>query len=1697
MDLGPHRATKGPTLQGRPPYDAIAGRAQSDEPLDGAAVTSATSSQRSHSKEARPADNQTTAVAATPSRGRPTTAGRRNANELDIELNSPSLGDQTTRDTVTRPIPPTAPSVVSASREPQAKQNERVTTPGSISSSASMKLHTQSHPAAIPSSSGIALPTRVPQEADSKTSRRPPQVEELEKRNQSPAPQTGFAREKGASRPSAEQVDRTASVQPSAKPFAHPSPSLNRPGVSTFPSSSPAAQTLIKTASNRMQVVRGTLRDEPQARSGPALSAEMGTQGHMTTAMTPPHNSPIAFRSVNPSSGEFSQIIQSGGMLKQPNATNSTLRPTIPSHNLTSSPSAPETSRSSSRSSRMDIQTKPGDKTTTTHSHPLQTPQPLATPTQQPTETRTQTPPLGRNGRRTDGGAPGPPGDEPPGPPGDGPPGSHRDGTPGTPRQHRPAATPTPREALSEKYEGSTSGMRTQEEEKSSLAKVRENESKSGSERENAKGMRDEGGREKDLTTKEDDRGRKGVEKEVGNRGKSLERLSSTEATRKQEHTVTPAAPIDPYDVLEQTPCRPDKTGSDTFKEAGDESNCSDNHDYVLQRPIFPRRVQANKMARMLSIVVADIDVKLSLFGSREVGSRSAQASKHNQSMDLGPHRATRGPTLQGRPPHDTIAGRAQSDEPLDGAAVTGATSSQQSHSKEARPTDNQTTAVTVAPPRGRPTTAGRRNANELGIEPDSRSLGDQQPAVGVDIPRHTVTRPIPPTGPSGVSASRGPQATQNERITNPGSISSSVSTKLHTQSHPAAIPSSSGVAPPTRASQEADSKTSRRPPQVEEPEKRNQSPAPLTGFAREKSASRPSAEQVDRTASVQPSAKPFAHPSPSLNRPGVSTSPSSYPAAQTLIKTASNRMQVVRGTPRDEPQARSGTALSELVPTPDEDKRKVPPYEQGPKNPIKLPQPSEHASSSTEPLSRHQPVPKPGHLDRSHSRMQGNEGGDREDKRAKGGTNSQKERQLPVVPDERRAHLEDTTKASGNTPHVRSELTSTSAKASGIAPSPIPPPVSSVERPNTSGRYGPGTARLPDTSGSQGKVGRSVDPQPSLTTQETAHAPPPTSAGTKDASGPSAEQVNRTASVQSSFKPFAHLSPPLNRPGVSTSPSSYPAAQTLIKTASNRMQAVRGTLRDEPQARSGTALSELVPTPDEDKRKAPPHEQGPDNPLGTPTKLPQPLGHAPSSTEPLSRHQPVPKPGHLDRSLSRMQGNEGGDREDKRAKGGANPQKERQLSVTPDERGTHLGDTVKASGNASHVRSEPSTSASASGIAKTPPVSSVERLNSSSRYGPSTARLPDTSGSQGKVGRSVDSEPSFGKKQETAHAPPPTSAGPHSTEDQPKPVDRAPADSSSTVSGVGHRRRRPSILGDTDIPSMPPPPHHQSSGMSAPNISPEARAKRETDPVPTVISEPKSGATGGSEPIPEPLVEFLRDVIHSPDGYKGIVSNEKRPTVASGELKGFLPSSGHTKTTAMTSPQNNSQSATAFYSVQPSDGQFAQISQSGGTLKQPNATNPKFRSGIALHNSALSPPAAETTRSSSRSSRMDIPPKPSDKTTTTQPHPLQTPQPLATPNQQPTETRTQTPPLGRNGMPADGGAPGPPGGGPQGPPGDDGGSHRDGTPGPPRGRRPAATSAPAEAPRRAARAESQRQPEHDTPFRSNVLSSVVGTVQW
>jgi hypothetical protein len=489
-----------------------------------------------------------------------------------------------------------------------------------------------------------------------------------------------------------------------------------------------------------------------------------------------------------------------------------------------------------------------------------------------------------------------------------------------------------------------------------------------------------------------------------------------------------------------------------------------------------------------------------------------------NESTNPSSHRATSGPTMQARPSYSANAKRALSDELLDGAAGTNPASSQRSQYKEARPADNQTAVVPMAPSRGRetPTTAGRRDMSEPDVELDTPSRRDQvrpvgvvfapvvlillQPAAGADNPQRATAHPLSPSKSSGVPAPGEPRAAQNERITTPGPISSSLSKKLHTQPRPSAIPPSSGTVLPTQTLQETNGNTSLRIPTTEGPEKRKQSPLPYAGSTREKDANRPGgAQQGDRTASTQPSTQPSAYSPPSLNRPSVSTSSPASRTAPASTKTASSGMRSTEGMVRDGSQAQSGAALSEFRHPHDEDKRKALPSEQYPKKPLvtqtKLSQPPGYTPASTEPLSRQQPVPKPSHLDRSHSRIQGNEGGDREDMRAKGGASPQKERELPVAPQERRTRPGDSAKTSGNAPHLKVEPSSTSTNASDTPSYLITPPASPVARVNSSGPssgYDLSAAQLHDTKGSQGKAGQPPGPVSSFGRKEISHAPPP-----------------------------------------------------------------------------------------------------------------------------------------------------------------------------------------------------------------------------------------------------------------------------------------------------------------------------------------------------------------------------------------------------------------------------------------------------------------------------------------------------------------------------------------------------------------------------------------------------------------------------
>ncbi|KAI0288972.1 hypothetical protein BC826DRAFT_1034432 [Russula brevipes] len=290
-------------------------------------------------------------------------------------------------------------------------------------------------------------------------------------------------------------------------------------------------------------------------------------------------------------------------------------------------------------------------------------------------------------------------------------------------------------------------------------------------------------------------------------------------------------------------------------------------------------------------------------------------------------------------------------------------------------------------------------------------------------------------------------------------------------------------------------------------------------------------------------------------------------------------------------------------------------------------------------------------------------------------------------------------------------------------------------------------------------------------------------------------------------------------------------------------MRPTEGMVRDGSQAQSGAALSESRHPHDEDKRKALPSEQYPKNPLVKQTKPSQPSGHIPASTEPLSRHQPAPKPGNLDRSQSshsRIQG-DGGNREDKRAKGGANPQKERELPVAPQERRTRPEDSVKTSGNTPHLKVEPSSTSSNApdtpSYLITPPASPVARVNSSgpgSGYDPSAAQLHDTRGSQGKAGQPPGPVSSFGRK-EISHSPPPAEA--QSTQSQHKHVIGMLSGNNSTVSHKDLRPRPPSVAGDSQISLIFSQSRQESTGVSTSKVSPEAQVKGKRGPVPTIVS--------------------------------------------------------------------------------------------------------------------------------------------------------------------------------------------------------------------------------------------------------------------
>jgi hypothetical protein len=237
----------------------------------------------------------------------------------------------------------------------------------------------------------------------------------------------------------------------------------------------------------------------------------------------------------------------------------------------------------------------------------------------------------------------------------------------------------------------------------------------------------------------------------------------------------------------------------------------------------------------------------------------------------------------------------------------------------------------------------------------------------------------------SNIFVSKEPRAAQREGVTNPGPILSAGFVRLISilQYSPGSLGS-------------------------EETKERKESRFIQGDSPRERTVIRPHSEQVGRTASVRPSAKPSI-PSPPLKRPSVSTSPLSSPPARSLT---SSRMLALRGTLPYEPQAPSrGTPFES--PHPGEDRGKARPDEQG-HNPSAIP--PEHTPATTDPPTLPQPVSGPRRSDRTNSPIQANEGVDRGGEQAMVAPPSERnERKRVMVPEEHENRLKDSANAEPN----------------------------------------------------------------------------------------------------------------------------------------------------------------------------------------------------------------------------------------------------------------------------------------------------------------------------------------------------------------------------------------------------------------------------------------------------------------------------------------------------------------------------------------------------------------------------------------------------------------------------------------------------------------------------------------------------------
>ncbi|KAH9961956.1 hypothetical protein BC827DRAFT_1376069 [Russula dissimulans] len=262
----------------------------------------------------------------------------------------------------------------------------------------------------------------------------------------------------------------------------------------------------------------------------------------------------------------------------------------------------------------------------------------------------------------------------------------------------------------------------------------------------------------------------------------------------------------------------------------------------------------------------------------------------------------------------------------------------------------------------------------KLNVRP---SDSQTQALIGSDDPQRVISGPVIPTKSFGKS---------EHRVMQDVPISSSASMQLGIQPRPTATPPASQNIPSVLAAQVAGSDPALGLPRTTSPGKTNRSPLPP--------------QQVDRTASVQPTASSTYSPPP-LNQPSVPMSRSPSRAAPVLRKTLTTQAGRPKGT--DDLNARPGPVPSETRYRLDDVKGKGIPDDDGRKSSsgtrTTLPQTPGRPAPPTMPSSPPQPASGQPHLDRSYSRMQGNDGTERESKRAAGEPATEMGRESPSTP--------------------------------------------------------------------------------------------------------------------------------------------------------------------------------------------------------------------------------------------------------------------------------------------------------------------------------------------------------------------------------------------------------------------------------------------------------------------------------------------------------------------------------------------------------------------------------------------------------------------------------------------------------------------------------------------------------------------------